>query len=369
VRRAPQEGGPKARVIGPFSIIAEKALIAAVIASAAALAYLIYGLASHHITAFPRIPNTQQSLSLAAQAALARWVSTAAKVLAWGAFFAVMFALVRYHEFSSATLAAGAVGGCLYVGLPALVGAMLQMDYHSANLLTDTIVLAAQASGKPVLVVAAAWGTVQVFLAATRRPQRVRVRRAPGGSGAVTMRPRSLIPGCWDLLRCRSASGACPRFRERRSCWKVGSGCMCDLSLAEKMTQGAEAWAHEEALAVRQRAARGRAPCRTCPIYEEHQERKFRILQWLAYPATVGVMFAARIPLHQAYARSLQFLDQAVAMLKFMPDATGSAMGAGGVQSMVLSTNVEWVFVGCLWLLGVSYVLQSVERVTFKWGW
>ncbi|HUT74838.1 MAG TPA: hypothetical protein VM221_08390 [Armatimonadota bacterium] len=347
-------------------IIAEKALIAAVIASAAALAYLIYGVASHHITAFPKIPNSQQSLSFAAQAALARWVSTAAKVLAWGAFFAVMFALVRYHESSSATLAAGAVGGCLYVGLPALVGAALQMDYRSANLLTDTIVLAAQASGKPVLAVAASWGAVQVFLAATRWPQRARV---PGGSRAVTVRPRSLIPACWDLVRCRSAGNVCPRLRERRSCWKAGSGCLCDLSLAEKMAQGAEAWAHEEALAVRQSGARGRARCRTCPIYEEHQERKFRILQWLAYPATVGVMFAARIPLHQAYVRSLQFLHQAVATLKFMPDATNPAMDAGGVQSMVLSTNVEWVFLGCLCLLGISYVLQSVEHVIFKWGW
>jgi hypothetical protein len=70
------------------------------------------------------------------------------------------------------------------------------------------------------------------------------------------------------------------------------------------------------------------------------------------------------------YQRTVDFLDQAVAMLSFMPQPAANPLtGSGGVQSIVLSSNVEWVFIGCLWLLLVSYVLQAAEHVTFRWGW
>ena len=42
---------------------------------------------------------------------------------------------------------------------------------------------------------------------------------------------------------------------------------------------------------------------------------------------------------------------------------------ADGVQSIVLTSNVEWVFIGCLGLLLVTYVLHGIYRAVFKWGW
>jgi hypothetical protein len=365
-KRAPATGGPKPRVIGPFSILAGKLLIAAGICSGGALAYLIYGLASGHIGAFPNPPGGSAPMPPAAQAALTDWVTTAISMLAWGAAIAALLAMARYYESSSPILAAGAIGGFLYLGLPALIAFLLQQSYHSPNALTEMMVGDGCAAGKVILVVTAVRGTSYIFISALRRPKRVRVVVTPQGASRMAMRPRSLIPQCWNLAHCRSVTGACPRLRQRRSCWKVGVGCLCDIRLAEQVADGSAAWAHEEAAALRYRAGRTRA-CLTCPVYEEHQALKFRLLQWLAYPLTAGIMFLARSPLHVAYDRSLQFLDRTIAMLTFVPNTTGPA--AGGMHAMVLSSNVEWVFIGCLWLLLVSYALQTIEHVTFRWGW
>jgi len=363
-------GGAVVRVVGPFGLIAEKLLIVATITSAAALIYLLYGLASAHITAFPKPPSGTTSLSEAAQAALIQWVTTATKILAWGALIAALLALVRYYQGWGAIVAAGAIGGFLYAGLPAMIAMMLQQSYRAPNALTNVIILGAQAAGKTALVIAATRGAVQVFLSVVRRSKRVRVVRTPAGPGKVTVRAPSLLSRCWELAHCRAPSGACPRFRQGKSCWKVGSGCACDFTVAERIAQGSQAWTNEEVAAVRQRGGPGRARCRSCSIYEEHQGYKFRLLQWLVYPATVGLIFLLRTPLHVGYQRTVDFLDQAVAMLSFMPQPAANPLtGSGGVQSIVLSSNVEWVFIGCLWLLLVSYVLQAAEHVTFRWGW
>lgn len=363
-----KRGRPQPHVVGPFSILADKLIIAAAVCAGGALAYLIYGLASGRIGAFPQFPGMNAEMSDAAQAAFTLWVATATKILVWGALVGALLALARYYESLAAIVAVGVIGGFLYIGLPTLVGIMLQQTYHSANALTTLIVISAQAMGKVVLIVTAARGAAHVFLAAAQRSRRRRAPHAPMAPARSSMRPRSLLRPCWDLDRCRSSTSACPRYQERRSCWKVGSGCLCDMALAEKMVPGAEAWSHEEAVATRYRAGAGRAPCRTCPIFEEHQDYKFRILAWLAYPATVAVMYLARSYLHIAYERSLDFAERTMAMLAFIPEATDVSF-VGGVQSAVLSSNVEWVFMACLWLLLLSYVLQGVEHVTFRWGW
>jgi len=369
-RRAATGGTVKPRVIGPFAILAEKAVILFGIAAGAAFLYLGYGLVSGHIPAFPHPPREEQKLlSSAAQVSLVQWVGIATKILSWSALLAVILALLRYYDSSSAIGIAGVVGGFLYLGLPALMSVMVEQQYRQPNQLTDTIVIGTQAAGKVLLIVAAARGAAQVFWSALRRSRRIVVKPASGQSHALATRPRSLLRQCWELTRCRSAGHICPSLRQRRSCWKRGSGCLCDLTLAETLAQGVEAWAHEEVLAVRTRASQVRRPCRSCPIYEEHQDFKYRLIQYLAYPITAALIFVARPVLHFGYDRGLQLMDRVVAALAFMPDRTEHVFGSGGVQSMVLGSNAEWVFFGCLGLLLLTYVLQGMERAVFRWGW
>jgi hypothetical protein len=350
--------------------VAEKSVILAAIAGGGALIYLAYGLLSGHITSFPHPPGGGRSmLSAPARAALISWVGAATKLLSWAAVVGAVLALARYYDSSAAIGAAGAVGAFLYLGLPALVAIVLQEQYQQANQLTDTVILGTQAGGKVLLVVAAARGAVQVFWSAIRRPKRARMPRAATQAPGQTRRRRSLLRQCWELAGCRSAGSICPALRERRSCWKRGSGCMCDLNLAEALAHGVEAWAHEEAAAVRYRAGQARRPCQACPIYEEHQNYKFRLLAWLAYPATAGAIFLSAPLLHAGYNRGLALMDRAVAALTFMPMREPQGLSPGGVQSVVLSSNVEWVFIGCIGLLAVSYVLQAIEHTVYKWGW
>jgi hypothetical protein len=350
--------------------MAERAIILFGIAAGAALIYLGYGLLSGHIPAFPHPPGEEQRLlPAAAQASLNRWVGFATKILSWSALLAIILALVRYYESSSVIGIAGVIGGFLYLGLPALMSVMVEQQYRQPNQLTDTIVIGTQAAGKVLLALAAARGAAQVLWSALRRPRRAAVRPTGGRGPALATRPRSLLRQCWELTRCRSAGHICPSLRQRRSCWKRGSGCLCDLTLAQTLAQGVEAWAHEEIMAVRTRAAQVRRPCRSCPIYEEHQEYKFRRAQYLAYPVTAGLIFLVRPALHFGYDRGLQWMDRLVAALAFMPDRAGHIFDSGGVQSMVLNTNAEWVFIGCLGLLLLTYVLTGMERAVFRWGW
>jgi hypothetical protein len=357
------------RVIGPLSIIADKLIILSAIAAGGAFIYLIYGLLGGHISSFPHPPGSEKTLlSESAQAALTRWVQTATRVISWGALLAMALALVRYYDSSSTIALAAAIGGVLYVGLPTLVTGVVSHQYRPANDLTDAIIAGTQAAGKVLLILAAIRGAIHFVAVAVRRPRRAPVRRGAAATGARTARPRSLLRQCWELARCQAGGGACPALRQRRSCWKIGSGCLCDLKLAERLAQGVDAWTHEEVTAVRYRASTGHRPCRSCPIYEEHQEYKYGLFQWAAYPATAAAIWISLPLLHVGYDRSLQFLDRMMAVLAFTPSRAASAP-SGGVQSMVLTSNVEWVFIGCLGLLLVSYVLHGIERAVFRWGW
>jgi hypothetical protein len=367
--RAKKGGASSTRVIGPLSLIAEKLVIVAAVVGAIALLYLLYGLIAGHITSFPRPSGREREvLSQTAQAALTGWVGTVTKILAWAALLGTVLAMARYYDAPSTIGFSAALGGFLYLGLPAIIGIILQQQYRTANELTDIIIAGAQASGKLILIIAAARGAVHMFLAATRRAKRFPVARG-GPVGAASTKPRTLLRQCWELAHCRSGGTICPSLRERRSCWKRGSGCLCDISLAERLATGAEAWAHEEVTAIRYRAGQVRRPCHKCPIYEEHQNYKFRVAQWLAYPATAAVIFAGLPVLHIAYKQLLDFTDRVVAALKFMPTHGYVPANPGGVQSVVLSSNVEWVFLACLGLLLVSYFLKGIERAIFKWGW
>lgn len=367
-RPAAKSGRAPQRVIGPYSLLAEKLLLVSGLAAGAAFIYLAYGLVSGHITAFPHPPGSEKSLlSDSARAALIAWVGNATAILSWAAAVAILMALARYHDSAEAIGLSAAVGGFLYLGLPALMTTLLAQQYHSANELTDLVTLGTQAAGKAILIMAAAWGAVRLFWSATHRPRRVALRGA--SSPAQSARPRSLLKQCWELSRCRAQSASCPSLQQRRSCWKRGSGCMCDLRLAEALARGVEAWAHEEVAAIRYRASQGRTPCRACPLYEEHQEYKFRILQWLAYPAAAAAIFAALPILNLGYQQGLKFMDRVIAALAFMPTRAEQTVGSGGVQSLVLSSNVEWVFIGCLGLLLVTYILQGIEHAIFRWGW
>jgi len=368
--RPPRGGAARTRVIGPLSSLADKCVILAAIAGGAALLYLGYGLLSGHITSFPHLSGSDKAmLPEPARATLISWVEVATRILSWAAVVGTLLALARYYDSSAAIGAAGAVGAFLYLGLPALVAIVLQQQYRQANQLTDIVIMGAQAGGKVLLVVAAARGAIQVFWSATRRPKRARMPRAVAPAPGQTMRPRSLLRPCWELARCRSAGSVCPALRQRRSCWKRGSGCMCDFKLAEALAEGAQAWAHEETAAVRYRAGQVRRPCQACPLYEEHQDYKFRVLAWLAYPATAGAIFLSAPLLHAGYERGLALMERAVAALTFMPMRGPQAVTPSGVQSVVLGSNVEWVFIGCLGLLAVTYVLQAIEHVIYKWGW
>ena len=370
LKDGPTRGGPaRTRVIGPFSILAEKLLIAVAIVGGGALIYLVYGLVTGHITSFPpAAAGAGSAMSKAQRAELLSWIVLATKILSWAAVVGTLLALARYYDSTTTIGATGAVGAFLYFGMPALIATVLQAQYRQANQLTDIMILGAQAGGKVILIVAAVRGAVQVFWSAARRPWRARKRHSPAHVSARMMQRRSVLRACWELARCRSTGSACPAMRERRSCWRRGAGCMCDLHLAESLAQGAEAWAHEETVALHYRAGQVRRPCPTCPIYEEHQDHKFRLFAWLAYPATVGLIAVSLPLLRLGYERGLAHLDRMVAALTFMP-LRDQALTPGGVQSMVLSSNVEWVFIGCFGLLLLSYVLQGIEHTVYKWGW
>jgi hypothetical protein len=121
--------------------------------------------------------------------------------------------------------------------------------------------------------------------------------------GAAT----SLMRNCWELGFCKNVlKQHCPRFLKKIACWKAHSGCYCDDNLSRTLMVSARSLQEGDAPLETQRSVQrarqsasflassrgsaGKRPvCVTCPIYQDHQRYKYRLIAWLMYPLTGAI--------------------------------------------------------------------------------
>ena len=83
---------------------------------------------------------------------------------------------------------------------------------------------------------------------------------------------------CWELPYCRDyLLKVCPAWHKKKTCWKYGSGCLCDSGMVERLVQ-IELTSTASRTAPAMQVPKGPQKCHTCQIYLSHEEEKFRLL-------------------------------------------------------------------------------------------
>ncbi len=192
---------------------------------------------------------------------------------------------------------------------------------------------------------------------------------------------RDYVPKCWQTSRCRPAvRKVCPNYLERTTCWKVRSGCFCQRDLAnylretvEDITEDTKAPTAQEmrdkkrAFEMIKQKLKTNKPkwkdqkerCFSCPIFSEHQEYKFRNLQWVNYIIAGLIVAILFVPYEMAYKYLFTKIDDILLKVKIpFVQVTGFA-----------NSPFEWVLLGVLTIIILSYIMALYEHILLEWKW
>jgi len=299
----------------------------------------------------------------------------------------VLAAMVRHHRAESTGLLAFGLGAACWGLMPLVVNAGVN-PYTAEQLraLGRSMVSAFQTSGGALMVMGFLRVVLGRIIVLSRGPSTTSAIRLSRTASAMAELPEepvseraSILRNCWELHFCRgSLRTMCPRFVERRPCWRKRSGCYCDQGLASRLLSGVGAKARvqvaEELEAAQKRtsprpaaAARGRQasarnrpkpPCAECPIYLEHQKYKYRAISLLAYPAGAVIM---GLSVQYVYFGYRWVRDNLGAYLGISIDRTGQ----GNVFDTMQWVSFENAMVLLLGVMVVAIILQLSELAIF----
>ena len=277
------------------------------------------------------------------------------------------------------SIVAGMVGVLCLFGLPALViGQVRGMNPgEAAQVVTRWSAL----TGEVMIAVAGLRLLYDIYLHLTLHEERRRWREERTERGARDRKQRptydKLLARCWEMPFCHEAvRELCPAFKAKRTCWRGARGCMCDPDLIETMlhsrapTGGRRGVRGTEAAYIRadleadvpRRPSERTIPCIKCPIYTEHQRRKFAVISPLVALTTLVLLFVFYPQLANVYSALAQGLARLV---------SGMALGA-------TSENPEWwrdyldnpslrgIFVVILGLFVLAWVLRVAEWLVLE---
>lgn len=187
---------------------------------------------------------------------------------------------------------------------------------------------------------------------------------------------RDFIPKCWQMSRCRPVIRVvCPNYIDRKTCWKRRGGCFCHRELVNYLKDAVEIRNKSgESMAAMQEMKRSmkqvsdrlknnkpswrdqKERCFSCPLYDEHQEYKYRNLSWISLPVSFALVFALFYPFDLGYKIVMTYVDQLVQKLPYVTESYNLANSA-----------FEWVMLGTLSLILLTYVISLTEVVLLKW--
>lgn len=229
------------------------------------------------------------------------------------------FAILTIEEVALMAVPA-LVGLLLFLGTPALVLAHVG---SKQNVVADALIAWAAVAGELMLVVVALRVIYHVLLTAGEGRQRkqasTREARTSGRRKTGIKAPPSekVFARCWEMPFCHeSVRELCPAFKAKKTCWRQGRGCNCDADLIDTLvlnrntgpSRGARGVESEyiraelEADTIRSRSERT-IPCTKCPIFSEHQRRKFRVINPILLALTLAALFVFYGPLTKLYSK------------------------------------------------------------------
>lgn len=177
---------------------------------------------------------------------------------------------------------------------------------------------------------------------------------------------------CWQSPYCRThLRKYCSAFKQHNACWRTKSGCFCDEDMILRTLQGDAATAAPGRVAQRTAfskprdltAAQKRERCRQCFLYADHQNKKYRLLSPLVFPAAFFVLWTYHVPAKDFLGKILQAMAVGVGNMSFIPETQNVANQWASTQAA--SDSVEWIFLSCLALIVATYILRGLEYLIF----
>lgn len=324
--------------------------------------YLLWGLASGSLARVADHERVVQNV----------WF--ACKILTTGGIVLILSAALRYYldEITGYVLLIG--GALLHWGIPMAVGSSVQGVSLQAASLPAYVASQFSFVGIIALVVAVPFIVADFWL----KLRGVR-RGVPRGAVVVSKGqepPRSRFYFfCWQMPYCREyLRGFCKAYENRKSCWRLKSGCYCDEDMILRVMKRS---ATSKVAGFDQRyssvagpkskdltGAQKRQRCRQCFIYVEHQKLKYRILSPLAFPAAVTIIWMYFKPVKTLLHEALKLTEQFAGQISFKP-GTAEVIGNQWANTPATSNTIEWLFLICLGLVLVTYLLRGLEYFIF----
>jgi hypothetical protein len=273
----------------------------------------------------------------------------------------------------------GAIGVVLLLGVPGMVANVAVAG--QVNDAAKAVAYWGTLTGKAMILIVVCRVIYEIYRQMSEGGERKRLKEeevARGRRKAVKIPKENVFAKCWELPFCHEAvRELCPAFKAHKSCWKFGRGCNCDPDLVETLiasrpsgsrrgARGSEAayiLAELEADVPKPHAERT-IPCARCPIYTEHQRRKFKIVNPLLIVITITLLVIFYPALTTAYSDMARY----IAML-----ISGNAIsqtGNGGMQQWWIdyldTPALQASFVIIVGLFFLSWILKVGEWLVLE---
>lgn len=271
------------------------------------------------------------------------------------------------------------VGAGLRWGMPVLVGSSLNDVAIAATTLPAYVAAQYSFVGTVALVTAAPFLLIDFYRKlseAKRRAARGPIVFTPGQTEEEDVPKGKMCVFCWQMPYCRNYLRMyCQAYERRRSCWRIKSGCYCDEQMILRMMKRSNtshvagsdqryAWIAGDEKGKQLTGAQKRQRCRECAIYLDHQRQKYQVLGPLAFPASLLIMYMYLKPAKAVMHQALQLTDKFAARLSYNSVPQGMQANQWA-SSPVASNTVEWLFLMCLGLVLVTYIIRGIEYFIF----
>jgi hypothetical protein len=285
-----------------------------------------------------------------------------------GAIGTICLVIVTYEEIAVAVVA-GLVGIGLVLGFPLMVAGQVAPAAERAG---ELITRWAGVTGQAMVAIVGVRILIEIINYIREAPARRARMAQEQGLGkpkkTTSTKPSFRLSRCWETPFCHDAiKEMCPAFKNRKNCWRLKQGCNCDPHLIESLLkrggstdvlpeQGSEYVRTDLQSGAREAGGERTRECRNCPIFNEHQREKFRLLNPITIAAAIVGLVAAYPIMRALYAKFIAFM--ATVARRF---ALSEAVPVGDWIARFDSPAVWWFFYIIVGLLLLSYVLKAVE--------
>jgi len=302
-------------------------------------------------------------------------------VFCYGCLLLAASVVLRYHQEDGYMVSLLGLGAFATFGVPFLLNSMLgALDADlSSHAGADAVNDAGRAAGIAIFILVGArflaYGAVRLTAAAAHKAEpapegfEILVERSGGQAARPVPGSSRTFAACWELPFCSEyVRATCPRFAERKSCWKRKSGCHCDVDLLgaalglDAVEKGLRS-ANRITRQALQDASGRKISCSECRIFIEHQRRKFRLFSAFALPVTIMLLLALRPLIGQLWGTAVQGLARVTQVVAFSSPGTERATQ---LVTDLQSEAMVWAIVVISGLFLLSGVARLIEWLVLQ---